>query len=64
VLADLPHGRHLVVPGMAHGVTVRGCVPTLVKRFLEAPQELSRLDTNCIGDEAPPFFVGRHGPPP
>jgi pimeloyl-ACP methyl ester carboxylesterase len=63
-LATLPRGRHLVVPGMAHGVSFRGCAPRLVRQFLEAPDKLTELDADCLEDDAPPFFVDESGPPP
>lgn len=61
VLRDLPRGRHVVVPGMGHGVTIRSCVPELIRRFLSAPE--TELDTSCVRDEAPPFFIDAAGPP-
>jgi len=61
VLRDLPRGRHVVVPGMGHGVTIRSCVPDLIRRFLNAPE--AELDASCLRDEAPPFFIDAAGPP-
>jgi pimeloyl-ACP methyl ester carboxylesterase len=64
VLRDLPRGRHLVVPGMGHGVSVRSCVPRLLRTFLQAPEDVATLDASCLADEAPPFFIHAAGPPP
>jgi pimeloyl-ACP methyl ester carboxylesterase len=64
VAAALPHGRHLVVPGAAHGTAIRSCMPELLWRFLEAPAEVQGLDANCLRDEAPRFFVDFSGPRP
>jgi pimeloyl-ACP methyl ester carboxylesterase len=62
VLEDLPNGRHFVVPGMSHGVTVRSCMPGLVRRFIEAPAQLTSIDASCVSDDAPPFFIDAAGP--
>jgi pimeloyl-ACP methyl ester carboxylesterase len=63
-LTDLPRGRHLVVPGMGHGVSIRSCVPKLLRQFLDAPDAVEALDASCLQDEAPPFFVDALGPEP
>jgi pimeloyl-ACP methyl ester carboxylesterase len=43
---SLPNARSLVVPGGGHGVADVGCVPGLVKRFLDAPEEA--IDASCV----------------
>jgi pimeloyl-ACP methyl ester carboxylesterase len=63
-LGRADRGRHVVVRGVAHGTLMRGCVPRIVRRFFEAPDEIGTLDTSCLGDEGPPFFVDFFGPPP
>lgn len=60
----LTTARHLVVPGMSHGVTIRGCMPHLISDFIDAPASVQQLDADCITDEAPPFFVDFAGPHP
>jgi pimeloyl-ACP methyl ester carboxylesterase len=60
-LALLPHAHALTVRGAAHGTIGRACAGGLVARFLEA-REGSRLDTPCLGDPPPPFFVDAAGP--
>ncbi len=64
VAQTLPTARHLVVPEMAHGVMIRGCVPHLVADFLEDPAALATLDADCIDTQAPEFFVNFAGPAP
>jgi hypothetical protein len=46
VRATLPRAQSVVVPGEGHGVAQTGCVPSLVARFLDAPD--APLDTSCI----------------
>ncbi len=58
----LPHATHVVVPGAGHITLMRGCVASLVARFLDAP-EAARLDTTCLAvQKRPPFFTGYTGP--
>ena len=62
--AALPHSRHLVVPGAAHGTAIRSCMPDLLTRFLDAPADLQSLDANCLREDTPRFFVDFSGPTP
>ena len=63
-LQTLPHGRHIVVPGVGHGTTMRGCVADLVDAFIESGTAKG-LDAGCVGQlDRPPFFVGFAGPTP
>lgn len=58
---SLPNGRHLVLPGQAHGVLVTGCMPKLFAQFLENADAKS-LDAACLQRlSAPPPFAGRYG---
>jgi pimeloyl-ACP methyl ester carboxylesterase len=60
----LRHARHFVVPGAGHGVSVIGCVPRLLDRFLKDGQ-LEGVDPGCLAAERrPPFVVGLSGPRP
>jgi len=60
----LTHALHVVVPGVGHGVTHRGCVPHLVARFI-ATGSTAGLDTACVAQSTrPPFFVTFAGPTP
>jgi hypothetical protein len=47
---------------MAHGVLIRSCSARLQRKFFNAPDSADTIDTDCIGDEAPPFFVDAAGP--
>jgi pimeloyl-ACP methyl ester carboxylesterase len=57
-----PH-KHVVVPGAGHGTMIRGCVPELIGRFLDAPNDVASLDEGCLVDVAAEFFVSFAGPP-
>lgn len=62
VLATLPRGRHLVVPGMGHSVSMRSCVPRLIRELMRQPDGFAAVDASCIADDALPFFVDGAGP--
>lgn len=60
--ATLSNARHLTAPGQGHGVIMRGCVPSLVSRFVES-LDSAALEAECVeqlGSEA--FFVDLLGP--
>ena len=60
VLAHLPNGRHVVVPGAGHGTTSSPCVLAIVGAFLDGLEP----DTTCLESERrPPFFIDFAGPP-
>jgi len=60
----LSNSKHIVVPAHGHGVLQRGCIPALVREFIENIS-LSDLNTQCIKRErAMPFFVESTGPKP
>jgi pimeloyl-ACP methyl ester carboxylesterase len=60
----LSNGLAVVMPGVGHGVTPRGCAPRLIARFLEQGTTTG-LDTSCVGKSTrPPFFVSFAGPTP
>lgn len=64
VLKGLAHGRHLVALGQGHNVIGRGCLPRVVKRFVEE-LETDKLEAGCIADfGAAPFFLGYNGAAP
>ncbi len=64
VLENLSNARHLVGPGQGHGLAGVGCVPNLMRRFLE-DLEPSELDDTCLQRERPtPFFLDFTGPSP
>lgn len=57
-----PH-KHVIVPGAGHGTMIRGCVPKLIDRFLDAPEAVASLDDGCVVDVFGDFFVDFAGPP-
>jgi pimeloyl-ACP methyl ester carboxylesterase len=65
LVADtLPNARHVVVPGAGHGVSMSGCVPNLIARFLETA-DAHALDVACLGKlRRPAFFTSVTGPLP
>lgn len=61
-LESLPNGRHIVVPGLAHGTSSMGCVPGLIDEFLREIDPAA-LDDGCVHEiQRPPFFVTHGGP--
>jgi pimeloyl-ACP methyl ester carboxylesterase len=61
---ELSSSRHVVVPGAAHGVSVVGCVPRLIREFLET-RDASGLDLGCLAHSTrPAFFTSLAGPAP
>lgn len=64
VAARLTPSRHIVVQGGGHGVSALGCVPKLIKEFLDtlAP---AALDAECVQRlQRPAFFTSPEGPSP
>ncbi|UCE84753.1 MAG: alpha/beta fold hydrolase, partial [Deltaproteobacteria bacterium] len=60
----LRRSRHLVAPGQGHGVAIRGCIPGLMSRFVEAGNA-DAIDADCIARMEPvPFFLRMSGPAP
>jgi pimeloyl-ACP methyl ester carboxylesterase len=65
VKADgLANSVHLVGRGQGHGLVGVGCVPRLLRSFLESPAPAD-LDASCLALEPPtPFFLTLLGPAP
>ena len=62
--ATLPNARHVVVPGVGHGTSTRGCVPERIGEFFEAGSA-SGIDFGCVDElHRLPFFLGPAGPVP
>jgi len=60
----LRNSAHLVGRGQGHGLVGVGCVPRLLRSFLEDPQP-TNLDAGCLALEPPtPFFLTLLGPAP
>jgi pimeloyl-ACP methyl ester carboxylesterase len=61
VIETLPNGRHLVLPGLGHGVLGIGCMPKLFAQFIERANAKS-LDESCLQRlSATPPFAGNYG---
>ena len=64
VAATLPNALHLVAPKQGHGVFARGCLPQLLRDFVESGT-WDGLETSCVDAlTAFPFFTDSLGPPP
>jgi pimeloyl-ACP methyl ester carboxylesterase len=65
VKADgLRNSVHLIGRGQGHGLVGVGCVPRVMRSFLDDPQPAD-LDAGCLEREPPtPFFVSLLGPAP
>jgi pimeloyl-ACP methyl ester carboxylesterase len=64
VRQNLPNARHLVGIGQGHGLAAVGCVPALMRRFVQDLDPLG-LDAECLERERPtPFFLDFTGPSP
>lgn len=62
VAQNLSNSHHLVVAGAHHGVTMQGCVPRLVRKFIEAGR-VDAIDPECAQAIKPlPFFIDGAGP--
>jgi pimeloyl-ACP methyl ester carboxylesterase len=56
VARALPNARHLVAPHLGHGVSMQGCGPELVQRFVRQAT-FDGIDGGCLERlPAPPFF--------
>ncbi len=55
--------QHLIVPSAGHGVSSLGCVPRLLREFVDLPGK--PLDAACLTKlPAPAFVLGSAGPQP
>jgi pimeloyl-ACP methyl ester carboxylesterase len=60
----LSNSVHLIGRGQGHGLVGVGCVPRLLRSFLEQPAP-AELDASCLEREPPtPFFLSLLGPAP
>ena len=60
----LRNSVHLIGRGQGHGLVGVGCVPRLLRSFLEQPAP-AELDAGCMMREPPtPFFLSLLGPAP
>ena len=64
VAYHLENARHLVAPGMGHGVAAAGCAPQLLANFVRTTDPQG-LDGACLERLSPqPFFLDYVGPAP
>jgi len=64
IAAGLRNSVHLIGRGQGHGLIGIGCVPRLLRAFLESPAPAA-LDASCLEAEPPtPFFLTLLGPAP
>ena len=64
VLDGLSDARHVVAPGVGHGVLPRGCTRDVVAEFIEAGAHAG-LDVSCIERlRRPPFLLSAAGTDP
>ena len=60
----LRNSVHVVGRGQGHGLVTVGCVPRILRAFVESPAP-SELDASCLEAEPPtPFFLTLLGPAP
>lgn len=59
VAKSLPNAMHIVAPNLGHGVTVHGCAPELISRFVRAggftDDKGKPLDGACLQRIPPPY---------
>jgi pimeloyl-ACP methyl ester carboxylesterase len=64
IAGGLTNSVHVVGRGQGHGLVAVGCVPRVLRAFLEKPVP-SELETDCLAAEPPtPFFLSLLGPAP
>jgi pimeloyl-ACP methyl ester carboxylesterase len=64
VAGGLTNTKHLIGRNQGHGLVAVGCVPRLLRAFLEHPAP-AELEANCLDSEpAMPFFLSLLGPAP
>jgi pimeloyl-ACP methyl ester carboxylesterase len=64
ISGGLDNSVHVVGRGQGHGLVPVGCVPRVLRAFLETPQP-GELDATCLDAEPPtPFFLTLLGPAP
>lgn len=64
VLEGLSFARHFVVPGQGHSVSVLGCAPVMIAKFIEET-DVANLDGSCLERlSAAPLFIDFNGPSP
>jgi pimeloyl-ACP methyl ester carboxylesterase len=61
VARALSNSKHLIAPGLGHGVSGHGCAPVLIAKLLDSGS-VAGIDGACLKDQTrPPFFVSYTG---
>jgi hypothetical protein len=64
IVTHLSNARMLTAPGQGHAVMVVGCMPRLIKHFIEEPRP-QQIDPACLQTlGSTPAFVNYNGAPP
>jgi pimeloyl-ACP methyl ester carboxylesterase len=64
IAGGLGNTAHVVGRGQGHGLAAVGCMPRVLRAFMQTPVP-AELDVSCIDDEPPtPFFLSLLGPAP
>jgi pimeloyl-ACP methyl ester carboxylesterase len=56
VARTLPNARHLIAPQLGHGVSLHGCAPRLIEKFVRSTNARD-LDGACLERIPRPLFV-------
>jgi pimeloyl-ACP methyl ester carboxylesterase len=56
VARTLPNARHLVAPNIGHGVSMHGCAPKLIEKFIKSGSG-AELDGACLARIPRPLFA-------
>ena len=52
---ELTHARHLIAPHVGHGVSLQGCAPELIERFIKRA-DVSTIDGECLKTIPRPLY--------
>lgn len=64
IASGLSNTRHLIGHAQGHGLAGVGCVPRLMRDFIESA-DVTAIDPACLDEEPPmPFFLSYQGPSP
>ncbi|WP_075187631.1 alpha/beta hydrolase [Teredinibacter haidensis] len=60
----LSNSLHIVAQGLGHGLASKGCIPTLMAKFVDKAS-VKELNAECVKRYTPtPFFIDFNGPSP
>ena len=58
----LKNSEHVVIPGVAHGSVIAGCMPGVVNEFFNDPNPRKVKASCSVNLQRPPFFTSLAGP--